>query len=307
MSRQPKREIHRGEHLTRAGHLLRSACLSVPAIAWITIFLLVPLLAIGAISFLSKGVYGWFEPPITFYSYERFLGFGLLGFDILYPIIIVRSVVLGAATAVLCATAAFPLAFHISSLRPRQRNLALTLVVIPLWTNMMIRTYAWQLLLGPQSWLSHLAVVLRLLPQGVGLYPSKAAVYIGMVCDFLPFLVLPLYASVEKLDWSLVEAARDLGANAFNVFRHAILPQVMPGLAAGCLLVFIPATGQFVIPDLLGGGKTVMLGNLIQQQFLQSRDWPFGSAIAFITMALSMVGIWLYARAAAAKGEAAIL
>ncbi|MHB8520629.1 MAG: ABC transporter permease [Limisphaerales bacterium] len=307
MRRHTKTEVRHGEHLTRTGHLLRSALISGPGIAWVTVFLLAPLLAMGAISFLSKGVYGWFEPPLTLYSYQRFLGFGLLGFDVLYPIVIVRSVVLGAATALLCAAAAFPLAFFISGLKPRHKNLALTLVVIPLWTNLMIRTYAWQILLGPQSWLSHLAVALKLLPPGAGIYPGTGAVYIGMLCDFLPFLVLPLYASVEKLDWSLVEAARDLGANAFNVFRHAILPQVMPGLAAGCLLVFIPATGQFVIPDLLGGGKTVMLGSLIQQQFLQSRDWPFGSAIAFITMALSMIGIWLYARTAGAKGEQAIL
>ena len=272
-----------------------------------TLFLLLPLLGIGVISFLSKGAYGWFEPPFTLYSYKRFVGFGLLGFDILYPIIILRSLVLGAATALFCAVAAFPLTFFIARLNPRHKNLALTLVVIPLWTNLMIRTYAWQILLSPQSLLAQLAAAVGLVSPGEGLYPSSFAVYLGMVCDFLPFLALPLYASVEKLDWSLVEAARDLGANSFNTFRHAILPQVMPGLAAGFILVFIPATGQFVIPDLLGGGKTVMLGSLIQQQFLQSRDWPFGSAIAFIAMGLSMAGIWFYARMASAKGEEALL
>jgi spermidine/putrescine transport system permease protein len=281
--------------------------LSGPGIAWVTLFLLVPLLGLGAISFLSKGVYGWFAPPLTFYSYERFLGFGLLGFEVLYPIIILRSVVLGAATTLFCAAAAFPLAFFIASLSPRRKNVALTLVVVPLWTNMMIRTYAWQILLGPQSWVSRLAVATGWAPAGGGLYPSTAAVYIGMVCDFLPFLVLPLYASVEKLDWSLVEAARDLGANSVQVFRHALLPQVLPGLAAGGMLVLIPAAGQFVIPDLLGGGKTVMVGSLIEQQFLQSRDWPFGSAIAFVAMGLAMAGIWWYARRAGAKGEAGLL
>ncbi|MBU6399816.1 MAG: ABC transporter permease [Verrucomicrobia bacterium] len=274
---------------------------------WTTLFLLVPLVAIGVISLLSKGIYGWFSPPFTLYSYLRFLGFGLLGFDLLYPMVIVRSIVLGAATTLLCVLAAFPLAFFISGLPSRRKHLALTLVVIPLWTNMMIRTYAWQILLGPQSGLSRLLVAAGLWPAGAGLYPSTMAVYVGMVCDFLPFLVLPLYASVEKLDWIQVEAARDLGADALQTFRHAILPQVVPGLAAGCLLVFIPASGQFVIPDLLGGGKTVMVGNLIQQQFLQSRDWPFGAAIAFVAMALSMAGIWVYARAAGARADQVIL
>ena len=123
-----------------------------------------------------------------------------------------------------------------------------------------------------------------------------------MVCDYLPFLVLPLYSSVEKIDWSIAEAASDLGADKLRVFWHAILPQVTPGLVAGVVLVFIPATGQFVIPDLLGGAKTVMMGNAIQQQFLQSRDWPFGSAIAFIGMGIVLVGLWVYARFSGEKG-----
>jgi spermidine/putrescine transport system permease protein len=306
-SRKGGLRIVRGEQLTRAGEIVRAALTSGPGILWVMVFLLAPLLALGAISFLSKGVYGWFEPPVTLYSYKRFAGFGLLGFDILYPIIIARSLLLGFATALLCAVAAFPLTFFIAGLPGRWRNFALTLVVIPLWTNLMIRTYAWQILLGPDSPISHAAVALGLLDAGDGIFPGTLAVYAGMVCDFLPFLALPLYASVEKLDWTLIEAARDLGADNFNIFRHAILPQVMPGLASGFILVLIPASGQFVVPDLLGGGKTVMLGSLIQQQFLQSRDWPFGAAIAFITMALSMAGLSCYARASARRGEEVML
>jgi len=123
-----------------------------------------------------------------------------------------------------------------------------------------------------------------------------------MVCDYLPFLVLPLYSSVEKIDWSIAEAASDLGADGPRVFWHAVLPQVTPGLVAGIILVFIPATGQFVIPDLLGGAKVQMLGNVIQQQFGPSRDWPFGSAISFIGMGVVLLGLWGYARAAGEKG-----
>jgi spermidine/putrescine transport system permease protein len=125
-----------------------------------------------------------------------------------------------------------------------------------------------------------------------------------MLCAYLPFLVLPLYAAVEKIDWSLAEAASDLGAGRWNVFRHAILPQVTPGLAAGIILVFIPATGQFVIPDLLGGARTVMLGNAIQQQFGASRDWPFGSAVACAAMALVMLGLLAWTRIAGDDAEA---
>ena len=142
---------------------------------------------------------------------------------------------------------------------------------------------------------------------GEALYPGGGAVYLCMVCDYLPFMALPLYASVEKLDWTLAEAAMDLGANRWNVFRHAILPQIKPGLAAGFVLVFLPATGQFVIPDLLGGAKTVMLGNAIQQQFGPGLDWPFGSAIAVVSLAVVMLGLWLFARQAGGREDIELL
>ena len=128
-----------------------------------------------------------------------------------------------------------------------------------------------------------------------------------MVCDYLPFVVLPVYASVEKLDWTLVEAAMDLGANRWNVLRHAILPQIRPGAIAGLILVFLPATGQFVIPDLLGGAKTALLGNAIQQQFGPNLDWPFGSAIAVVSLAVVMAGLWLFARQAQRGQELELL
>ena len=205
-------------------------------------------------------------------------------------------------TMLLCALLGLPLAFFISGLGARWKTFALTLVVIPLWTNLLIRTYAWQLLLAPESFLAKAAVLLGLASAGEPLYPSALAVYVGLVCDYLPFLVLPLYASVEKIDWMLAEAARDLGASGWNVFRHAVLPQILPGLAAGVVLVFVPATGQFVIPDLLGGSKTVLIGNVIQQQFGASRDWPFGSALATVSMLVVLLALWFHARVAQRKG-----
>jgi spermidine/putrescine transport system permease protein len=295
-------EVKFGEQLTMRGHVFRSSLTSGPGIFWVTVFLLIPLVWIGVISFLTRGEVGGYGPPFTFENYTRFAGFGFFGYDLLYPQIILRSLVLGAGTALLCMLAALPLAFFIAGLPARYKNLALTLVLIPFWTNLLIRTYAWQILLAPESPITQLAAVLGFVKPGEPLYPSALAIYLGMICDYLPFLVLPLYSSVEKIDWSIAEAASDLGADGPRVFWHAILPQVTPGLVAGVVLVFIPATGQFVIPDLLGGAKTVMLGNAIQQQFLQSRDWPFGSAIAFIGMGIVLVGLWAYARFAGEKG-----
>ena len=300
---QSKVEIQSGEQLTRRGHFLRSALTSGPGLSWLVIFLLLPLLAMGFMSFLTRGAYGEVQWPLTLENYKRLLGFGPLGFDSLYPFIFWRSLALGSLTTALCVLGGFPLAFFIAGLAPRHKTAALTLVVIPFWTNLLIRTYAWQILLAPESWLSKSAAAIGLVPDGEPLYPGLFAVALGMFCDFLPFLVLPLYASMEKLDWSIVEAATDLGANPRQALWHAVLPQVRPGLIAGCVLVFLPATGQFVIPDLLGGAKTSLLGNAIQQQFGSSRDWPLGSAIAVAALALVMGGLWIQARYAGRKGE----
>ena len=299
-------EIRFGQRLSRRGHVLRSLVTSGPAVWWLTVLLLAPLLMVASISFFSRGAYGEIELPLTLDSYRRLLGFGELGFDPLYPVILLRSLLLGAVTAVLCAVAGLPLAFFIAGLPARFKTLALTLVVIPFWTNLLIRTYAWQILFAPESWITRIAHALGVGVAGEPLYPSALAVLAGMLCDFLPFMVLPLYASVERIDWTLAEAAMDLGAPRPQVFRHALLPQMAPGLIAGVILVFLPATGQFVIPDLLGGAKTVMLGNAIQQQFGQSRDWPFGAAIAFVALGLVMLALWAYARRVG-KEEATIL
>jgi spermidine/putrescine transport system permease protein len=297
------REVHFGEPLTAMAHGWRSLMTSGPGILWVMVFLVIPLLAIIVISFMTRGETGGYQPPFTLENYKRFIGFGFLGFDFeLYPRIVLRSLALGVGTAFLCVLSALPLAFFIAALPPRYKTAALVLVLIPFWTNLLIRTYAWQMLLGPDSWLTRPFVWLHLCPKGEPLYPSTFAVYVGMVCDYLPFIVLPLYASVEKIDWCIAEAASDLGADGPRVFWHAVLPQISPGLVAGVVLTLVPATGQFVIPDLLGGAKTAMVGNVIQQQFGPSRDWPFGSAVTCLTMGLVLLGLWVYARAAAEKG-----
>ena len=302
-----ERESKFGEQLTPLDQTLRSARTSGPPVLWTILFLFVPILGIIFVSFMSRGDYGELQFPLTINNYTRFFGFGSFGFDPLYPFIILRSLLLASGTTFLCTLCALPLAFFIAGLPGRYKVLGLTLVMIPFWTNLLIRTYSWQMLLSAEGLISQIAQSLGLVAEGEPLYPSLAAVYVGTVCDYLPYLVLPLYASVEKIDWSIVEAAMDLGANRIQSFKHAILPQIIPGLAAGIVLVFVPATGQFVVPDLLGGAKTAMLGNALAQQFGASRDWPFGSAIAMSGILMLMVGIIIYNRILAKRGSDGLL
>ena len=290
--------IHRGELISQRRRSFRMAASVGPGLLWLGVFFAVPLGIVVVMSFLSRGEFGTVQRPWTWENFVRLAGFGLLGFDSLYPVIVLRSLILGLGTALLCLVSGLPLAFFIARLAKPYKNLALILVVIPFWTNLLIRTYAWQMLLGPDSWISQAAAWIGMTASGEAVYPSAWAVYLCLVCDFLPFMVLPLYASVEKLDWSLAEAAMDLGANRFGVFQHGILPQIRPGLAAGFILVLLPATGQFVIPDLLGGAKTVMLGNAIQQQFGPGLDWPFGSAIAVVSLVVVLLTMWFFLRQA---------
>lgn len=275
----------------------------VPGLVWLLIFFFLPLGAILATSFLTRGELGEITRPFTFENYRRLAGFGVFGFEPLYPQIILRSLGLALATAVGCALAALPLAFFIASLPPRWKGLGLTLVVIPFWTNLLVRTYAWQILLDGDGWIARALAAVGLVPAGTALYPGVVAVLAALICDYLPFMTLPLYASVEKIDWTLAEAAADLGADRRGVFRHAVWPQIRPGLFAGMILVFLPASGQFVIPDLLGGARTWLLGNAVQQQFGSSLDWPFGAAIAALGLLVVLVGLRLQNRLARGRED----
>jgi spermidine/putrescine transport system permease protein len=210
--------------------------------------------------------------------------------------IVLRSVWVAFVTTLISVVLSYPLSFFICARPERTRYLWLTLVIIPFWTNMVIRTYAWFLILAPELPLAKLAAFFGLIPPNAPLYPNSFAVYLGMVSMFLPFVTLPLYASVERLDWTLVEAAQDLYASKVRVFMQAILPQTLPGLSVGIILTFVPAMGMFVVPDLLGGAKYMLVGNLIQQQFGASRDWPFGAAISMGLMVLTMISLQFYRR-----------
>lgn len=297
-----QRQVRFGEMLTPLGELWRSFIFAGPGVLWVMGFLVLPGLLLVVYSFLSRGDFGQIQMPLTLDNYLRILGYGPLGWTPIYWQILGRSLLVAAVTTFFCVLLAYPLAFFIAAHPPRQRDLLLTLVVIPFWTNLVIRTYAWMLVLGPEAWPARLAAWLGWIPPQTALYPSWLAVYLGMVYTFLPYMVLPLYTAVERIDWRLAEAARDLYANGWQVFLWVLLPQTLPGLASGLILVGIPAFGMFVVPDLLGGSKTLLIGNVIQLQFGSSLDYPFGAALSFLVTGLTLGLLYAYSRYAGTRG-----
>jgi len=285
-----------GELTTRRNLTRRGLYFLGAGMLWLMVFLVLPGLVLIVVSFASRGAYGQLEWNFTVENYKRLAGFSLFGWTADYIVIVLRSVWVAFVTTAISVILSYPLAFFICARPERTRYLWLTMVIIPFWTNMVIRTYAWFLILAPELPLAKLASILGLIPAGNPLYPNAFAVYLGMVSMFLPFVALPLYSSVERLDWSLVEAAQDLYASKVRVFTQAIVPQTLPGLSVGVILTFVPAMGMFVVPDLLGGAKYMLVGNLIQQQFGASRDWPFGAAISMGLMVLTMISLQLYRR-----------
>ena len=285
-----------GELTTRQDLTKRGLFFLGAGMLWLMVFLVLPGLVLIMVSFATRGAYGQLEWEFTIENYRRLAGFSLFGWTADYIVIVLRSVWVAFVTTLISVILSYPLSFFICARPERTRYLWLTLVIIPFWTNMVIRTYAWFLILAPELPLAKLAAFFGLIPPGAPLYPNSFAVYLGMVSMFLPFVTLPLYASVERLDWTLVEAAQDLYASKVRVFMQAILPQTLPGLSVGVILTFVPAMGMFVVPDLLGGAKYMLVGNLIQQQFGASRDWPFGAAISMGLMVLTMISLQFYRR-----------
>lgn len=285
-----------GELTTPARLTRRGLWFLLPAIVWLLGLLVIPGLALVALSFAERGQYGEVVWNFNLENYARLLGYGIFGWSPDTIFILLRSIWVAFVTTLVCVALAYPLAFFIATRPERSRYLWLTLVIIPFWTNLVIRTYAWQMLLSPDFPFAKLAHFIGLIPPDGALYPSAFAVYLGMVTAFLPFVVMPLFSSVERLDWSLVEAAQDLYASRVRVFFQAIWPQTLPGLTVGIILTFVPAMGMFVIPDLLGGAKYLLVGNLIQQQFFASRDWPYGAAISLGLMVMTLIGLAIYRR-----------
>jgi spermidine/putrescine transport system permease protein len=253
----------------------------LPARAWLALFFAAPLLIVAAYSLLTRGDYGGVEQPWTLENYARVI-------DPLYGAILLRSVAMAAVATFLCLVLGLPLALFIARSAAR-KNLYLQLVTLPFWTSFLVRTYAWLFLLRDTGLINTLLIKTGITTHPLALLYNDGAVLLGLVYGYLPFMVLPLYATIEKMDPALLEAAADLGARPTRALWRITVPLALPGMLAGAVLVFIPCLGAYLTPDLLGGGKTVMAGNLIQNQFTTARDWPFGSAVSLALMTVSML------------------
>jgi spermidine/putrescine transport system permease protein len=246
-------------------------------VLWLLLFVVVPGAILLFYSFCERDEVGGVIYSFTLHNYARV-------FDPTYMWIFVRSVGYAGVTTALCVVIGYPVAYYIARVEESLRNKLLLLVMVPFWTSFLIRTYAWITILKQEGLLNSFLEATKLGIGPFNLLYTPAAVIIGLVYAYLPFMILPIYGSAEKLDNSLIEAAYDLGAGPMRAFSTVIVPLTMPGIAAGTLLVFVPAIGMFAITDLMGGAKVPMIGNVIQNQFLQARDWPFGAALGVIFM-----------------------
>jgi spermidine/putrescine transport system permease protein len=263
-------------------HRRQAAWLVLPVLLLLLVLFYLPQVLMLAVSLGRRSAYGGVVRDASLANYLRAL-------EPLYLGILGRSLLLAAATTALCLLVAYPVAWWIARRAPaRWRNALLTLVILPFWTSFLVRMYAWIVLLRSEG-VVNIGLGALGLPRAELLY-NDFAVLLGQVYGELPFMIIPLYVSLEKLDGTLLEAAADLGADARQAFRRVVVPQTMPGIVAGCVLVFIPSLGAYLAPDLLGGGKTAYIGNLIQSQFAVARDMPFGAALSFV---LSLVVVLL--------------
>jgi spermidine/putrescine transport system permease protein len=273
----------------------RAWALLTPGGFWLLAFFLVPLLIMFVYSLMPRGIYGGVEPGFTLDHYTRF-------FDPLYLQVLQRTFTWSIACTIICLFLGYPVAYVIARTR-RWRTVLLFLVVLPFWTSFLVRTFAMIFLMRDTGLINSWMLKLGVIQEPLTILYTPFAVMAGLVYGFLPFMILPIYASLEKLDSSLLEAAEALGARPAARFRRVTLPLSMPGVVAGSLLVFIPALGSFLTSDLLGGAKQVMIGNLVQNQFSSARNWPFGSAASFIVMVLVLAAVMWYLRVKDAAGR----
>jgi len=253
--------------------------LGLPALLWFLFFLVVPLLLVVAVSLLTRGTYGGIDFKIQWGNFSRV-------FEPIYLKILWESFKLSSLTAGLCFLLGYPVAWTMATSSGSTRSLLILAMAIPFLTNLIIRVYAIRIFLGIDGPFQNLLTWLGVSFDPFLFSQNKVLVLYGMVTSYLPFMVFLLYAALEKFDFSLVEAAQDLGSTQWHILTHVLLPNTRTAIASGMILVFVPCLGEFVIPDLLGGARTMLAGNLITEQFLKSRDWPFGSALSVILIAL---------------------
>jgi spermidine/putrescine transport system permease protein len=289
-SEQPKEKFSL-KRLLRENSQAQGLFLISPTNIYLFILVVLPLILVTGLSFLSRGTYGGVEFKLNFTNYTRL-------FDALYGKVMIFSLGVGIGTTIICLLVGYPLAYFLAHAPTKQRSLMLFLILLPFWTNFIIRIFAWMIILRSGGILDTVLQWLHITQAPLNLLYTPTAVMIGMVYEFLPFMVLPLYTSLEKIENNLLEAAADLGAPAWKAFLRVTLPLSVPGMIAGTILTFIPAMGMFVVPDILGGAKTILIGNVIRNQFLTARDWPFGAAASMVLMLMTMILTLYYTRKA---------
>lgn len=277
-----------------------------PASLFLAVFLVCPLAIMLIYSFLAPGLYGGVVWEFYPHNYGRVLGFAdpdFEDFDPVYLAIFMRSLRIALITVALSLLVCYPAAFRIARLPDRWKTFALFLITLPFFASLIVRLFIWVLILRNTGFINVTLQSLGIIERPLEMIYTEGAVILGMVYIFIPFMFLPVYASVEKLDWTLVRASQDLGASAVQTFLRVILPLTLPGVIGGCIIVFIPALGNFVVPAVLGGARTMMLGNLIEQQFLSARNWPFGATLAMLVMTAVLAILFLYVRYEARRGD----
>lgn len=259
-------------------------------VGWLVLFVLIPNVMIIATSFLTRDEANLIEMTFTLENYARLL-------DPLYAKVLFHSFYMAIVATVICLVVGYPFAYIVAKMPEKWRPFMLFLVIVPFWTNSLIRTYGLKIVLGTQGILNKSLIALDIIDKPLRIMYTETAVMIGLVYILLPFMILPLYSAIEKLDGTYIEAARDLGANKWQTLTKVILPLTMPGIIGGCLLVLLPALGMFYIADLLGGAKNLLIGNVIKSQILNARDWPFGAATSIALTAAMAVMLYAYYRA----------
>jgi putrescine transport system permease protein len=282
--------------------LWRTAVISLPYL-WLALFFFAPILLVLKVSLADPIVA---QPPYSdFWSWTQESGYKLqasldnftfLFEDKLYIISYLRSIKIALIATLCCLLLGFPMAYAIARTAQPWRNLLLIMVMLPFWTSSLLQLYAWMVMLSQQGVLNQMLMGLGLIDTPLQILYTNTAVYIGIVYTFLPFMVLPLYATLERLDADVHEAAADLGASPQQVFRDVTIPLALPGIAAGCLLVFIPALGSYIVPAMLGGVDTLMIGRTLYDEFFINRDWPLASAVALVLLMVIIVPIMLFQR-----------
>jgi spermidine/putrescine transport system permease protein len=257
-----------------------------PLAIWLIAFLCLPLLMVLVYSFFERGPYGNIVFEFSLQNYVRL-------FDPLYLTIFLKSMALALVTTICCLCIGFPMAFAMATSKPMLRQWLFLALMIPFLTNFIVRVYAIRVLLSAEGPLNALLLSIGVLAAPLSFNDSLVSVTLGMITNYLPFMVLPLYVTLDKFDYSLLEAASDLGATWIQMFQKIVLPLSLPGIISGSFLVALPVLGEFIIPDLLGGAKNMLIGNLISDQFLKARDWPFGAALSMLLISFVLFGVFI--------------